>query len=83
MKAPCMFVLPHFLSRLRSMSYCVFLQRIADLNLDSTCEQSYATSTNMLTTEQILLSLLSRSTSSNGSHTVFPVVFAGREMTGV
>jgi hypothetical protein len=48
MKAPCMFVLLHFLSRIRSMSYCVFLQRIAELNLDSTCGQSYGTSANML-----------------------------------
>ena len=61
MKPPCMlFVLLHFLSRIRSMSYCVFLQRIAEMNLDSTCGQSYGTSANTLTTEQILLSLLSR-----------------------
>jgi hypothetical protein len=74
MKAPCMFVLPHFLSRIRSMSSCVFLQRIAELNPDSACGQSFGTSANMLATEQILRSLLSRITSSNGSHTVFPVV---------
>jgi len=74
MKAPCMFVLLHFLSRIRSMSYCVFLQRIAEMNLDSTCEQSYGTSANTLTTEQILLSLLSRMTLCCGAHTVFPVV---------
>jgi len=74
MKAPCMFVLSHFLSRIRSMSYCVFLQRIAEMNLDSPCGQSFGTGANRLTTEQILLSLLSRITSSNGSHTVFPVV---------
>ena len=74
MKAPCMFVLPHSLSRIRSMNSCVFLQRIAELNPDSTCGQSFGTSANMLATEQILRSLLSRITSSNGSHTVFPVV---------
>jgi len=56
MKAPCTFVLQHFLSRIRSTSYCVFLQRIAEMNLESTCEQSFGTGANRLTTEQILLS---------------------------
>jgi hypothetical protein len=38
-----MFILLHFLSPIRSMSYCVFLQRIAEMNLDSICGQSYGT----------------------------------------
>jgi hypothetical protein len=58
----------------------VFLQRIAEMNLDSICGQSYGVSVNTLTTEQILLSLLSRITSSNGSHTVFPVVRTERNV---
>jgi|HubBroStandDraft_4_1064222.scaffolds.fasta_scaffold02087_2 hypothetical protein len=62
------------------MSYCAFLQRIAEMNLDSTCGQSYGTGSNTLTTEQILLSLLSRMRSSNGSYTVFPVVRTERNV---
>jgi len=60
MKAPCTFVLRHFLSPISSMSYCAFLQLIAEMNLDSTCGHRFATSANALTTEQIFLSLLSR-----------------------
>jgi hypothetical protein len=56
MKAPCMLVLLHFLSRIRSMSYRVFLQPIAEMNLDSNFEQSYRARGKTLTTEQILLS---------------------------
>ncbi len=57
MKAPCMFVFPHFLSRIRSMSYRVFLQRIAEMNLDSTLWAELWHKRDRLTTEQILLSL--------------------------
>jgi hypothetical protein len=46
MKARCTFVLRFFLSRIRSMSYCVFLQRIAELILDSPCRHGFGTSAN-------------------------------------
>ena len=58
-----MFVLPHFLSRIRSMSCCFSLQQIGEINLDSARGQSYGTKRESpLTTEQFLLSLLSWST---------------------
>jgi hypothetical protein len=82
-----MFKLRRFLSRIRSMSCCVSLKQIGEMNLDSARGlELWHKARIPLTTEQFLLSLLSRrrgpESSAQLSRTVFPVV-PRREMSVV
>ena len=51
-----------------------------EMSLDSTGERSFVTRAHRFTTEQILLSLLSRIHAHSASHTVFPVVLTERNV---